>query len=287
MIPKRFVQNLLGLIWFMDGLFQLKSQMFTQAFIQQVILPVGQGQPHWIAALVKWGATIVSPHIVVWNAAFAAVQLLLGIAFMFNFKIRTTIVASVVWSLIVWVFGEGLGQLFTGQSLLLNGAPGAVMIYALVAIAIWPKRNSTPSEWNERGVRVAQLSLAAVFALGAVLHLQSIYLQPSGLTQAFSLPWLANAIGHEGTVVSLVLAAAEFVLAVMLGFRIRLRIAVWATLVVSFLFWWVGQSFGQVLDPLATDFNTGLLMMLLALCADPEQFQDFGHHGGTQHRMTS
>jgi hypothetical protein len=206
---------------------------------------------------------------------------------MFNFKIRTTIALSIVWSLIVWVFGEGLGQLFTGHSLLLSGAPGAVILYALVAIAIWPKPESSPAEWNHWSVRVAQLSLAAVFALGTLLHLQSSYLQPSGLTQVVTVPWLANAIGQQGAIVSVALAAIEFALAAMLAFQIRLRVAVWTALAVSFVFWWAGQSFGQVLDPLATDFNTGLLMILLALCADPEQFRNFAHHQVSQHRIVS
>ncbi|QSO46781.1 hypothetical protein [Alicyclobacillus mengziensis] len=271
MISRRSVQSLLGFIWFIDGLFQIKPQMFTRAFIQQVILPTAQGEPHWVTAIVNWGASLTSPHIAMWNTVFALVQILLGLAFLFNFRLRATIVASLVWSLVVWVFGEGFGQLFTGQSLLLTGAPGAVVIYALLGVVIWPSKSQTSDGWSHRGRRFAQLSMAGLFLLGCVLHLQSMYLTPTGLSGAMAVSWVGTIIGHGGAVISVILAAIELMMAVLFVFRIRLRATVWTALVLAFVFWWVGQSFGQVFDPLSTDFNSGIVMMLLAAAAYPHR----------------
>lgn len=283
MISRMMVQRFLGIIWFVDGVLQLKPQMFTPTFIKQVILPTAVGQPHLIESIVNWGAGVAFGHIVMWNAVFAAIQLLLGLALMFNFKVKTTIVASLIWSAIVWIFGEGFGQLLTGLSLLLTGAPGAALIYGLIGVAVWPDRSAEPSAWNPRGTRFARFSLAGLFILGCLLQLQRNYLTPTGLSQGIALPWLANEIGNHGVLVSFMLALTELVIAAMLILGIRVRMAVWAAVVLSLAFWWLGQSFGQVLDPLSTDFNSGLLMAVLALCSDPQllsgtaEIEPFGH----------
>ena len=269
MISRKNIQISLGIIWFIDGLLQLKPEMFTPAFIKQVILPTGQGEPHWVLAIVNWGADIAIGHIALWNATFAVVQLGIGLALIFNYKTKSTILASVVWSAIVWAFGEGFGQLLSGQSLLLNGAPGAVFIYALIGIAVRPDKERELSAWSSRGIRFAQLSLAALFILGCALHFQSSYLSPKGFSHAIIVPWLADTIGRQGVIVSIAVALIELAVAVMLIFRIRIRMAVWASIALSLVFWWVGQSFGQIFTPLATDFNSGLLMAILALCAHP------------------
>lgn len=274
MISRRVVQTLLGLVWFLDGLLQLKPQMFTPAFVKQVILPVADGQPHWISALVNVGANIAIGHIVLWNAIFAAIQLLLGLALTFNIKTRAAIVTSIVWSTIVWIFGEGFGQILTGQSLLLTGAPGAALIYGLVGGAIWPDGERGPSVWSPSGIRFAQLSLAGLFIFGSILHFQRSALSPIELSQAIANPWLANVIGHQGRVVSLILTGIELAVAVMLIGKLGTRIAVWVSITLSLLFWWAGQSFGQIFEPLATDFNSGLLMVILALCSYPLLWRD-------------
>jgi hypothetical protein len=283
-ISRRSIQTLLGVIWFIDGLFQLKPQMFTRGFIQQVILPTGEGEPHFVAAIVNWGASLTSPHIAMWNTVFALIQILLGLAFMLNLRIKATIVASLIWSLAVWVFGEGFGQLFTGQTLLLTGAPGAVVIYALLGIVVWPHKGDATDGWSRRGRRFAQLSMAGIFLLGSVLHLQSGYLTPTGLSGAVAVSWVGTLIGHEGAAVSIVLAAIELTIAVLLVLRVQLRAVVWLALTVSFVFWWVGQSFGQVFDPLSTDFNSGIVMMLLAVSAYPNRIHAVSHQGNVSQK---
>ncbi|MCF8564284.1 hypothetical protein LLE49_05945 [Alicyclobacillus tolerans] len=286
MVSRRTVQTVLGAVWFLDGLLQLKPEMFTSSFIKQVILPTGQGQPDWISTLVNWGAQVADSHIVVWNLLFALVQLALGIALMFNFKTKQTILASIVWSAMVWIFGEGVGQILTGQALLLTGAPGAVLIYALLGIAIWPAKNQPTRQWWVPGIRFAQISLGCLWFAGFLMHFQPSYLTPTGFSQAVSVPWLAKWIGDSSVAVSIVLGLVELALATMLLFKLRLRTAVWASVILSIVYWWVGQSFGQVLDPVATDVNSGPLMALLALCAYPQlwnAFQRRVHHKVQMH----
>lgn len=281
-VSRRLVQSVLGALWLVDGLLQLKPKMFTQAFLNQVILPTAQGQPHWIAALVQFGGELTAPHIALWNLAFALVQIALGVAFLLNYRVRATIIASLVWAGIVWVFGEGMGQVLSGQALLLNGAPGAVLLYGLAGVAIWPKDDVRPALWQEQGVRFAQWSLALLWTLGFVMHLQPAYLTSDGMSQTIALGWLAKSLHSTGAAVSLVLAVVELGLAILFTVRRNLRFAAAATVVLSLAFWWIGQSFGQVLDPLATDVNSGLLMALLGVCAAPSLFSSPQLHWSRQ-----
>ncbi|GLG01975.1 hypothetical protein Alches_20160 [Alicyclobacillus hesperidum subsp. aegles] len=269
MVSRRAVQSILGGIWFLDGLFQLKPQMFSPSFVQQVILPTAEGQPRWISTLVNWGAHVVTGHIVVWDTLFALVQLALGVAMMSNYCLKPAIIASVIWSSIVWVFGEGVGQIFTGQTLLLSGAPGAVFIYALIGISIWPTDDGNSRHWRAGGIRFAQISLAILMVAGFVMQLQPSFLTPTGLTRVIATPWLAAAIGKAGAIVSVVLGLIELALGSMLLFKYRTRLAASLSIILSILFWWFGQSFGQIFEPFATDFNSGLLMALLGVCARP------------------
>lgn len=258
-----------------DGVLQLKPQMFTPAFVTSVILPTAQGEPRWISDVVTFGSQLVIGHIAGWNALFAAIQLALGIAFIVNFRLKPTIVASLLWSAIVWVFGEGFGQLFTGQALVLNGAPGAAALYGLVGISIWPRKDSDDA-WTGWGPRFAQIALGVILAIGCGLDVQPSYLSANGISQTIAVPWLAHPVHEAGAAASVVLGLLELAVASLYLLGRRLDIAVWATVVLSLACWWFGQAFGQVVDPLSTDVNSGPLMVLLALCAHPRCLEHRG-----------
>ncbi|MCL6442332.1 MAG: hypothetical protein K6T83_02505 [Alicyclobacillus sp.] len=276
MVSRRFIQTILGLMWFIDGVLQLKPPMFTTAFLKQVILPTSQSQPAWIASLVQFGAHLVAVHIEVWNTCFAVIQIVIGLGFMLNVKLRWTILASLIWTLIVWAFGEGFGQLLTGQTLLLNGAPGAVLLYGLIGIVLWPKERQSPEDWPESSVAFARNALGVLWIAGCALHFQSTYLTATGFTQAISAQWLAHIIGRSGLVISILLGVVEFLIGTLLLLNVQVRSAVWISMIVSFLYWWIGQSFGEIFTPLSTDFNSGPLFIVLSICACPSLRRGFG-----------
>lgn len=269
---RRTIQALLGVIWFIAGLLQLKPQMFTKAFVEQIILPTAQGQPGWIASSITWAAHVIAPHIGIYNVLFAAIQLLIGLALIFNMMVKFTLVISFIWTVMVWWLAEGFGQLLTGQSLLLTGAPGAVLLYGLIGWAIWPREDSNAQQGavSNQGVRFARWSLGILWILGAILQLQPAYLAPKGFSGAFSADWMASQIGSNGALLSIIMAIIELIIGVGLLMNRRVRPFMWASIILSFLFWWVGQSFGQMTNPLGTDPNAGPLFILLTLCSCPE-----------------
>lgn len=268
-MSRRGLQRALGALWLFDGLLQLKPQMFTQAFLSQVILPNAEGQPAWVAAPIQWAVGVVGPHIAVWNALFIVIQLLIGIALVLDVRPRLALAGSFVWAFIVWWAGEGLGELFTGSSLVATGAPGAIVLYVLAGIALWPGRRDG-AELSAGGQRAARTGLALLWIGGAALQLQTAFLSAKGFASALPVGWAAHLIAASG--VAAVAVAVALQLAIGVGVLVaapRLRVAAWASILLSLLFWWVGQEFGEFWAPLGTDPQAGPLWVLLTLCAFP------------------
>src|SRR6267378_7027780 len=125
-ITRRHLQIALGLLWLLDGGLQLQPFMLGTGFAKQVIAPAAAGQPHFVAAAVRWGASVIVAHPVAWDVPFATVQLLIGLGLLVPRTARLALAASLPWSLGAWLFGEGLSGLASGHASLLTGAPGSV-----------------------------------------------------------------------------------------------------------------------------------------------------------------
>src|SRR5262249_39556117 len=66
------------------------------------------------------------------------IQLLLGLGIAYRPTVRVALAASIAWSLGVWWFGEGFGGVLSGDTSPVTDAPGAVILYALLAVLLWP-----------------------------------------------------------------------------------------------------------------------------------------------------
>lgn len=263
MVSRLTVQRVLGGLWFVDGLLQLKPEMFTRQFTARVILPAAAGQPHWLASLIRWGAAMATPHIALCNLAFAGIQLALGTLLLLDRCRRWSLAASVAWGLFVWIFGEGLGGLLAGNALTLSGAPGAGLLYGLASVAVWPA--GTAQGWAPWAARFGQISLAGVWLVGCAL-----LGAPGALASALAFPWALHAIQPIAVTFRGVLFGVQGALGVALLTGGRAAWPVRASIILALLFWWLGQDFGQVWTPLGTDLNSGPLVMLLALAAAPD-----------------
>ncbi|MGH3223796.1 MAG: hypothetical protein ACRDPY_34820, partial [Streptosporangiaceae bacterium] len=138
-VTRRGIQLALGLLWILDGALQLQPFMLGHGLATQVIAPAGHGQPWFVAAAVGWAAGLVAAHPAGWDSAFAAVQLLIGAALLARPLARAGLAACVGWAAGIWYLGEGLGGVASGHASLLAGAPGAALLYAVLALAAWPQ----------------------------------------------------------------------------------------------------------------------------------------------------
>ncbi len=277
---RRGVQVTLGVLWLVDALLQMQPFMFTADFATQVVAPAGQGQPIWVAAPGDFFAGIIAAHPAPLNIGFARIQFALGIGFLFPRLVRPAIVGSLAWSGGIWWFSEGLGGPRLWTCFPRHGSPGAVLLYAVLALAAWPATDSRNSA-GQAEARVAGWFPAAWAILwigGALLQLlpsqRGIAALIDQIGSTDGVPgWLAGLHNSAGVVLShggdapfvaLVAVMASVGVAGLGGRPWRMSAAAVGA-VAATTFWVLGQDIGELYSGQATDLNTGPLIVLMAL----------------------
>jgi hypothetical protein len=114
--------------------------MLTARFARQVVAPPAAGQPGWVAWIVLHGARAIGAHAVAADLVFALDQLAIGLGLLVPRTVRPAFAVSVLWPAGIWVVGEGLDRIAGGTASFLTGAPGAALLYGLLAVAAWPRK---------------------------------------------------------------------------------------------------------------------------------------------------
>ena len=281
---RRKLQLALAVSWLLDGVLQYQPFMFGKGF-PQMLAGASAGNPAVVASPITWSATLIDHHLVAVNAIFATVQLALGLGIAWRPTVRLALGASVVWALAVWWFGEGLGSVLTGNASPVNGAPGAVILYALLAVLLWPADRDRAAPFvvgRAVGQRVARGLWLVLWASLAFFALQPASRAPraiSGMIAGMAsgqpgwLAWIdshaASALGSHGLIASIVLAAALAAVAAGPYLPTRLaRAAVVLAIVLAVLIW-LAEGLGGVFTGAGTDPNSGPLLVLLAVAFWP------------------
>ncbi len=285
LLSQKLLRRIVGLLWLAVGLLQLQPRMFTMNMVNGVMKPMLQGQPGPIETNLTWIVSVTTDHLFLINLMIALVQIILGILLLTGLWVRATVIASVIWALVVWYGGEGLSMLLTGQAGVLTGAPGAVLLYPLLGLLIYPR-----SENTEEGLipRTAfRWFLVGFWFLAALLQLQPYWWNSGQISQTLS--GLIGMGGLNGFLVDPILqglssatASAEIptnivLIVIFLGLGVALslvkeehiRPVLIASIIVSLVIWWGAQGFGMILTGMATDFNSGLLLVIMALACWP------------------
>jgi hypothetical protein len=281
---RRTLQLALAVIWLLDGVLQYQPFMFTKAF-PQMLAGTSSGNPAAVASPITWSATFIDHHLVAVNAIFATVQVALGLGIAWRPTVRLALGASVAWALGVWWFGEGLGSVLTGNASPLNGAPGAVILYALLAVLLWPADRDRAAPFiagRAVGRRVAQALWLVLWASLAFFALQPAARAPRAISGMISnmasgqpgwLAWIdqhaASALGRQGLAASIVLATALVVVAAGPYLPTRLARVAIALAVVLAVAIWLAEGLGGLFTGGGTDPNSGPLLALLAVAFWP------------------
>jgi hypothetical protein len=265
---------------------QFQSFLYTEAF-GQMLGATAAGNPGVIARPIGWSAALLEQHLVLLNTVFAAFQLLLGLGIAYRRTVRVALVASVAWSLAVWWLGEGLGGVLSGGASPVNGAPGAVILYALLAVLLWPAGRpgaaATFVAARAVGAPVARLLWLVLWGSLAYFALTPANRAPQALGDMIAgmtggePGWVtrleeqaAGLLTGQGLAASVVLAAALVVIAAGVFLPPPLaRSALILALVTAAFIWVFGEAFGQILAGGATDPNSAPLLALLALAYWP------------------
>jgi len=274
---RRILQIVLGLIWLVDAGMQFKPFMFRESFVKTYLVGNQAGNPQFVKTPMGWVAHLVAHSPAGFNIVFALIQVGLAIGIFWRPTVKPALGASIVWAFGVWWFGEGMGGVFSGLTPAM-GEPGAVLIYALIAVLVWPSRRTSDSvatsgPLSDGTARMLWLILWLSFVRFLLL---SANRAPEGLNQMFSAmnpgepEWaksinnnLASAFEHHGTQASIVLAVVCGLVAVAIFVPALLKPALILAGIAA-LFFWVAQDFGGTFTSSGTDPNSGPLLVLLA-----------------------
>jgi hypothetical protein len=268
---RRALQTVLGLIWLLDGALQFQSFMYSQGF-PAMLKAMESGQPHWLASSVGWGARIAGSHLGFWDTLFGLTQIALGVGLLYRPTVKTALAASFAWALVVWWFGEAFGMLFMNMANPLTGAPGAVILYALIGLIVWPN-NRPGGLLGARGARSAWAALWIVMGWLWLLAPNSSANATSNVISATpsGMSWLNSVLRHassltrgNGLLIAVVLAAVSVAIGVAVGLDWQARTFLWLSIYLNLIYWIVGQGFGGIATGSATDPNAGLLFIVLA-----------------------
>jgi hypothetical protein len=203
--------------------------------------------------------------------------------------VKLALGASIAWALAVWWLGEGLGGVVSGSASPANGAPGAVLMYALLAVLLWPSvrtpagsRAASFAAARFTGPTVARLAWLVLWGGLAVLSLLPATRAPKALASVLSGSaagqphWLANIdarlgalAGQQGPALAVGLAVVLAVVAVGVYLPPPACRAVLVLAIATAAAIWVAEGVGGMLTGTGTDPNSGPLLALLALAFWP------------------
>jgi hypothetical protein len=282
--PRRVLQLALAVIWLFDGVLQYQPFMFGKGF-PQMLAVTAQGNPRIAARPITWDAALIGHHLALLNAVFATIQVAIGLGIAWRPTVRIALAGSVIWAAGVWWFGEGLGGVLTGNVSPLNGAPGAVILYALLAVLLWPAARDTSAPFVAGaavGKRLAQALWLVLWASLVYFALLPASRAPGAASSMISgmasgepgwLSWLdtrtATALAGQGLLVSALLAAALAAVAVSTFLPVRAARAGIVLALATAAFIWLAEGLGGILTGSGTDPNSGPLLALLAVAFWP------------------
>jgi hypothetical protein len=276
---RRRLQLALAGLWLLDGLLQCQPSMFTRAF-PDMLAGAARGNPAFVAGPIMWSARLIDHHVVVMNAGFAAMQLMLGLGIAWRPTLKLALAASIAWAAGVWWLGEGLGSVLTGTASPVSGAPGAVILYALLAVLLWPAVDDREAPYvaaraiGVPAARVLWLILWASMAWMAMQPAARASQAASGMISAAGAGqprWLAltdgqiaSLLSHHGLQTSIALVVTFVFAAAAVDLPTGWARAAIIVILVAAAVIWVGQGFGGIFTGAGTDPNSGPLLALLA-----------------------
>ena len=112
----------------------------SRAGLAALVSGQGAGEPGWLAAIDRSAGRQLGAHDAAVSAALAVIFAVIAVAVFIPAATRPVLAVAVALALAIWLVGEDLGDVFTGQGTDPNTGP----LLVLLALAYWPRR---PLEW--------------------------------------------------------------------------------------------------------------------------------------------
>lgn len=274
------------MFWLADGLLKFEPGLADRGQETYSFAMTAMGTPSAVARVILHVGRLLVQHPALWWG-IGLVELVIGAAMVTGWAVRTTLAVSIAWALSIWVLGEGFEGLSAGATSIVTGFPGAALLYAFLALLLWPsKRGADTSVAAGRppGRAGAKAVWAVVWLGAAIVQLRpqvgpgafdsvlfiSAREEPFPLAQMDRgvLGWLS--LSHE-----LWLSAVVTVLCALIAGTVLVdivpRLALGTAIAFSLVVWLVGQDLGGVLSGSGTDLGTAPPLILLALMLWPRR----------------
>ncbi len=270
----------IGILWVIDGLLQAQPPMATSMFVDMDVATNVAGQPHWLLTILGAGIQAWTDHQITSAVIAVLIQVFIGVGILLGYRRRLGRIAlytSLVWSIPVWIYGEGVGDLFASGASWLTGSPGAVVFY--ITGAVWlllPVRywnTGKIAQWTRYGIGVVWLILAVYQALPSAGYWssQGLYnvfrfntLMPQPAVMLIPILWAMHQSAlhpliWNGTMVAVMTAIGIMMLTGRTGKAFWILTFLWLSIT-----WWLGQDFG-IVGGVGTDPQAAPLIFLLMI----------------------
>ena len=190
-------------------------------------------------------------------------------------------------------------RVLSGSANPLTGAPGAVILYALVAVLAWPTLTQTAQAGREPadpvaagsplGLTGARVCWLALWGSSAYFMLQAVNRAPGAVRDTFAglasgePGWiaaldrgLASAASGQGLAISIGLAVVFVAAGLGVFWSATTRPALLLSVIVAVAIWVLGENFGGILTGQGTDPSTGLVLVLLSAAFWPPNRRPHG-----------
>ena len=281
---RRRLQLVLAGLWVLDGVLKLQPFMFTKDVGPMTIGDAAGGAPGWLADPMNWAERIMVNHPVGPMVVFALVELVIGFSIAYRPTVRFGLIACLCWVPFLWFFAEGLGGM-TADSGPFGGAPGASILYGLLAVLLWPTdRPGTSEAVRFVGVRAARIVWVVLWGLLAGLALLPANRAPGAFSDAISdnvsgtpqgytslLNHAASWTDGRGNELGITLAVllALVAVSILIPDRRVVRAGLVLAVVIATIIWVLGEGLGMPFMGMATDPDTGPLLAVIAIAFWP------------------
>lgn len=268
------LKTVLASLWLIDGILQMQPQM-PFGFSHFVLQPSIQSLPVFVYGQLSGLPAFWNSSPIIFNAIASAIQLFLGIALLVSRSqrsVRTVAFLSLLWALIIWVLAEGMGGIFQPGLSLMSGFPGAAFLYLVISAMLLSR---SKGHTLHAYLRIVFVSLFLLGALIQVIPAEGFW-TGSGISSVpgafiidtqphlLSIALLSVAQTMEAAIILWNFVFTALFLLTGIIWIVRPRIAAFATIIVTPVFWFIGQDFG-VFGMYGTDPNTGLPIMLMSV----------------------
>jgi hypothetical protein len=121
-------------LWGSGAYFLIPAPGRAPGALRGVLAGRAAGEPGWIAALPRGAAAAIGPHSTAVSFVLAVVFAVIAVGVFVPAVTRPVLVLAALTAAVIWVLGENLGQLLTGQAT----NPGTGPLLVLLATAYWP-----------------------------------------------------------------------------------------------------------------------------------------------------